>query len=178
MTDYATLPPPTTTIAPTTTLPPQPGSILTSEATYVVVEGDYPFQVAARFGVDFEQFIELNGWAIEDGQVPDWPIPGTVIRIPAGAKVPGGDSVLVPVATTTTTIDPRAPIAPESSIATEPATTVNNGVGCGTYTVAEGDYPVLVATKLDTTVDKLASANDDTKGYDAFYVGLTINVPC
>lgn len=37
VTDYATLPPPTTTIPPTTTLPPQPGSVLTSEATYVVV---------------------------------------------------------------------------------------------------------------------------------------------
>ncbi len=178
VTDYATLPPPTTTIAPTTTLPPEPGSILTSEATYVIVEGDYPFQVAARFGVDFEEFIALNGWTVEDGQVPDWPNPGTVIRIPVGAKVPGGNSVLVPVATTTTTIDPLAPIPPESSLATEPATTVDNGIGCGVYTVMEGDYPALVATKLDTTIDKLASANEDTRGYSSFYVGLAINVPC
>ncbi len=180
VTDYATLPPPTTTIAPTTTLPPEPGSILTSEATYVIVEGDYPFQVAARFGVDFEEFIALNGWTVEDGQVPDWPNPGTVIRIPVGAKVPGGNSVLVlvPVATTTTTIDPLAPVPPESSLATEPATTVDNGIGCGVYTVMEGDYPALVATKLDTTIDKLTSANEDTRGYSSFYVGLSINVPC
>ncbi len=178
VTDYATLPPPTTTIAPTTTLPPEPGSILTSEATYVIVEGDYPFQVAARFGVDFEEFVALNGWTVEDGQVPDWPNPGTVIRIPVGAKVPGGNSVLVPVATTTTTIDPLAPVPPESSLATEPATTVDNGIGCGVYTVMEGDYPALVATKLDTTIDKLASANEDTRGYSSFYVGLAINVPC
>ncbi len=178
VTDYATLPPPTTTIAPTTTLPPEPGSILTSEATYVIVEGDYPFQVAARFGVDFEEFIALNGWTVEDGQVPDWPNPGTVIRIPVGAKVPGGNSVLVPVATTTTTIDPLAPVPPESSLATEPATTVDNGLGCGVYMVTEGDYPALVATKLDTTIDKLASANEDTRGYSSFYVGLAINVPC
>ena len=178
VTDYATLPPPTTTIAPTTTLPPEPGSILTSEATYVVVEGDYPFQVAARFGVDFEAFVELNGWSIEDGQVPDWPIPGSVIRIPAGAKVPGGASVLVPVPTTTTIPDPFASVAPDSSLATDTATTVDDGIGCGTYTIMDGDYPVLVADKLDTTVDKLADANDDTSGYGAFYVGLTINVPC
>ncbi len=178
VTDYATLPPPTTTIAPTTTLPPEPGSILTSEATYVIVEGDYPFQVAARFGVDFEEFIALNGWTVEDGQVPDWPNPGTVIRIPVGAKVPGGNSVLVPVATSTTTIDPLAPVPPESSLATEPATTVDNGIGCGVYTVMEGDYPALVATKLDTTIDKLSSANEDTRGYSSFYVGLAINVPC
>ena len=178
VTDYATLPPPTTTIAPTTTLPPQPGSILTSEATYVVVGGDYPFQVAARFGVDFEAFVELNGWTIEAGQVPDWPIPGSVIRIPAGAKVPGGASVLVPVATTTTIPDPFASVAPDSSLAPDTATTVDDGIGCGTYMIMDGDYPVLVADKLDTTVDKLADANDDTSGYGAFYVGLTINVPC
>ncbi len=181
VTDYATLAPSTTTIPPSTTLPPEPGSILTSEATYVIVEGDYPFQVADRFGVDFEEFIALNGWTIEDGQVPDWPIPGTVIRIPAGAKVPGGNPVLVPVATTTTTTDPLASIPPGSSVTTvetESATTVNDGVGCGTYKVVEGDYPLLVATRLDTTVEKLAVANEDTSGYAAFYVGLVINVPC
>ena len=178
VTDYATLPPPTTTIPPTTTLPPQPGSVLTSEATYVVVTGDYPFQVAARFGVDFEEFVALNGWTIEDGQVPDWPVPGTVIRIPAGATVPGGPSVLEPVPTTTSTTDPFASIPPDSSVAPEPVTTVDNGVGCGTYEVMDGDYPVLVATKLNTTVEKLNDANEDTSGYGAFYVGLKINVPC
>jgi LysM repeat protein len=178
VTDYATLPPPTTTIPPTTTLPPQPGSILTSEATYVVVEGDYPFQVAARFGVDFEEFVALNGWTIDAGQVPDWPVPGTVIRIPIGATVPGGPSVLEPVPTTTTTTDPLASIPPDSSVASEPGTTIDDGVGCGTYTVMDGDYPVLVATKLNTTVAKLDDANDDTSGYGAFYVGLKINVPC
>jgi LysM repeat protein len=184
VTEYATLPPPTTTIPPTTTLPPEPGSVLTSEATYVVVAGDYPFQVAARFGVDFEEFVALNGWTIVDGVVPEWPIPGTPIRIPVGAVVPGGPSVLEPLPTTTTTTDPLAPVTDDSApdAGTDPetatATTVDNGVGCGTYTVMEGDYPVLVATKLNTTVEKLATANDDTAGYGAFYVGLKINVPC
>jgi hypothetical protein len=42
----------------------------------------------------------------------------------------------------------------------------------------DGDYPVLVATKLNTTVEKLNDANEDTSGYGAFYVGLKINVPC
>ena len=48
----------------------------------------------------------------------------------------------------------------------------------GVYVVAEGDYPTLVAGKLNTTVDALEEANADTDGYGAFYVGLTINVPC
>ena len=175
-TDYATFPPPTTTIAPTTTLPPEPGSIISAEATYVVIEGDYPFQVAARFGVDFEEFVALNGWTIVDGVVPEWPAAGTTIRIPAGAEVPGGPSVLVPVPTAAP--DPLASIAPGSSMPSESPTTVNDGVGCGIYTVLESDYPGLVATKLNTTVDKLAEANETTSGYDAFYIGLGISIPC
>jgi hypothetical protein len=178
VTEYVTLPPPTTTIPPTTTLPPEPGSVLTSEATYVIVEGDYPFVVANRFGVDFKEFVELNGWEIVDGQVPDWPAPGTTIRIPAGATVPGGPSVLVPVPTTTTTLPPGVLPVPSSEPPAETTTTVDDGIGCGTYTVAEGDYKLLVADKLNTTVDALDAANADTDGYGAFYVGLKLNVPC
>ena len=187
-TDYVTLPPPTTTIPPTTTQPPATGSVITSEATYVVVAGDYPFQVAALFGVDFEAFVALNGWTIDDGVVPEWPAPGTTIRIPAGAIVPGGPSVLVPVPTTTiaplpagvTGASTPSDIAegPDGSTVADTTTTVNDGVGCGTYTVVAGDYLGRVATKLDTTVDALAEANADTDGYGAFYVGLAINVPC
>lgn len=179
VTEYVTLPPPTTTIPPTTTQPPEPGSVLTSEATYVVVVGDYPFVVANRFGVDFKEFVELNGWTIVDGVVPEWPAPGTTIRIPAGATVPGGPSVLVPVPTTT--LPPGVPVVPGSEVpadSTATATTVNDGIGCGTYEIAEGDYPSLVASELGTTVDELAEANEDTDGYGAFYVGLVINVPC
>lgn len=184
-TDYVTLPPPTTTIAPTTTLPPEAGSVISSEATYVVVAGDFPFQVAARFGVDFEEFVALNGWTIDDGVVPEWPEPGTSIRIPAGATVPGGPSVLAPVPTTTTIAPalPGLPGAPaDSGDPTDPATAATTtpvaDTGCGTYTVVAGDFPSLVATKLDTTVDALAEANADTDGYGAFFIGLEIAVPC
>jgi LysM repeat protein len=179
VTEYVTLPPPTTTIPPTTTQPPEPGSVLTSEATYVVVVGDFPFVVANRFGVDFKEFVELNGWTVVDGVVPEWPAPGTTIRIPAGATVPGGPSVLVPVPTTT--LPAGVPVVPGSEVpsdSTATATTVNDGIGCGTYEIQPGDYPSLVATELGTTVDELAEANEDTDGYGAFYVGLEINVPC
>jgi LysM repeat protein len=186
VTEYVTLPPPTTTIPPTTTQPPEPGSVLASEATYVVVVGDFPFVVANRFGVDFKEFVELNGWTIVDGIVPEWPAPGTTIRIPAGATVPGGPSVLVPVPTTT--IPGGVPVVPGSEVpgsevpvdgtASGTSTTVDDGIGCGTYEIRAGDYPSLVASALGTTVDELAEANEDTDGYAAFYVGLVINVPC
>ena len=183
-TDFKTFPPPTTTIPPTTTTPPEPGSVLLTEATYEVQDGDYPFVVADRFGVDFDEMVALNGWTVVDGSVPEWPKPGTTIRIPAGATVPDGPAVLVPVGT----------VAPDPSAATTPGTgnptpgagnpatgtsaAVNNGVGCGTYTVVEGDYLGRVATKLSTTVEKLNAANKNTDGYGAFYIGLVINVPC
>lgn len=176
-TDFKTMPPPTTTLPPTTTIPPEPGSILASEATYVVVEGDYPFVVADRFGIDFDELIALNGWTVENGEVPEWPEPGTTIRIPAGATVPEGPPVLVPVPTTSP--GPDASTAPGTSdSATGTSTAVNDGAGCGTYTVKDGDYPTQVAEQLNTTVDKLNAANEGTDGYSSFYVGLEINVPC
>jgi LysM repeat protein len=179
-TDFKTFPPPTTTLPPTTTTPPEPGSILDTEATYEIVSGDYPYVVADRFAVDFDAFVALNGWTIEDGEVPEWPQPGTIIRIPAGATIPDGPSVLVPVTTLPTDSDSSAPAGSDSvpGTSTETATTVDNGIGCGTYTIVEGDYLGRVATKLGTTVEELDDANDDTDGYGAFYVGLKINVPC
>jgi LysM repeat protein len=172
-TDYRTFPPPTTTLPPTTTVPPEPGSILFTEATYVIAEGDYPFVVADRFGVDFEEFVALNGWTIEDGSVPEWPEPGTTIRIPAGATIPDGPSVLIPVPGTGTSVP-----APGTSDPATGTSVADDGEGCGTYTIVEGDYLSRVATKLDTTVEKLDAANEDTDGYAAFYIGLKINVPC
>ena len=183
-TDFKTFPPPTTTIPPTTTTPPEPGSVLLTEATYEVQDGDYPFVVADRFGVDFDEMVALNGWTVVDGSVPEWPKPGTTIRIPAGATVPDGPAVLVPVGTVA--LDPSAATTPGTgnptpgtdNSATGTSAAVNNGVGCGTYTVVEGDYLGRVATKLSTTVEKLNAANKNTDGYGAFYIGLVINVPC
>lgn len=173
-TDFATYPPPTTTLPPTTTTPPEPGTVLATESEYVVESGDYPFVVADRFQVDFEAMVELNGWTIENGVVPEWPDPGTTIRIPAGATVPEGPSVLVPVGTA----PPDTGTTTAGTGDSETSSTVDDGIGCGTYTIVEGDYLGRVATKLRTTVEALDAANEDTDGYAAFYVGLKINVPC
>ena len=176
-TDFKTFPPPTTTIPPTTTTPPEPGSVLLTEATYEVQDGDYPFVVADRFGVDFDEMVALNGWTVVDGSVPEWPKPGITIRIPAGATVPDGPAVLVPVGTVAP--DPSTDTTPGTdNSATGTSAAVDNGVGCGTYTVVEGDYLGRVATKLSTTVEKLNEANKNTDGYGAFYIGLVISVPC
>ena len=187
-TDYRTLPPPTTTIPPTTTAPLQAGDVIAGEATYVVAEGDYPYVVANRFGVDFDAFIAINGWTVDQGVVPEWPPVGTTIKLPAGAIVPDDADAagrVTPLPTTTTIAPPPDAGTPtgtnpdgtgaDGSAPVEATTTTT---GCDTYTVADGDYPTKVAGKLGVTVDELAAANKKTKGYDAFYVGLVIKVPC
>ncbi len=49
---------------------------------------------------------------------------------------------------------------------------------CGTYTVTEGDTPAMVATKLDVTLEALTAANTATPGFDAWFPGTVIQVPC
>jgi hypothetical protein len=177
-TDYVTYPPPTTTTPPTTTLPPQPGDVIFHESQYVTVAGDFPFNVAYRFGVDFDEFVALNGWTTENGEVPDWPPSGTTIRIPAGAIIPnetGPGATLITLVPNTTLPPPPPSIDPTASV--EPGTSAAP-TGCDTYTVQEGDVPLNVASDLGVTVDALDAANEDTDGYGAFYVGLEIVVPC
>ena len=183
-TDYRTLPPPTTTIPPTTTAPLQAGDVIPGESTYVVAEGDYPFVVADRFAIDFDAFIAINGWTVDNGVVPQWPSVGTTIKIPAGAVVPDDPDQagrLTPSATTSTLVPPDGSGVPSSdgSDAPEAGTTIAATASeCDTYKVASGDYPTRVAERLGVTVDELDSANANTKGYDVFYVGLIIQVPC
>ncbi len=178
-TNYVTIPPAPSTIVPVTTAPDAPGSILQFPTEYIIVEGDYPSTVAARFKVTFEDLMSLNQWTLQDnGIVPEWPGVGQPIQIPAGATMPGvpPDPGQPP---TTIAGTPAAPttVAPVTTVATT-TTTEAPGSACGDYIVVEGDYPGLVATKLDTTVGKLNAANQGTKGYSSFYVSLVIKVPC
>jgi LysM repeat protein len=179
-TNYVTIAPAPSTNVPVTTAPDAPGSILQFQTPYVILEGDYPSTVAAKWKVKFEDLMTLNGWTLQDnGIVPEWPGVGQTIQIPAGATVPGvpPDPGQPPATTIAGSPATATTVAPVTTVATT-TTTEAPGSACGTYTVAEGDYPGLVATKLDTTVGKLNSANSATKGYSSFYVGLVINVPC
>jgi LysM repeat protein len=182
-TNYVTIAPAPSTAVPVTTAPDAPGSVLAFETEYVIVEGDYPSTVANKWKVDFNTLMELNGWTLQsNGIVPEWPGTGATIKIPAGATVPGvpPDPGLPPA--TTIAGSPASPTtaAPATTVAVTTTTAAPEPAGgtCGTYTIVEGDYPGLVATKLDTTVGKLATANAGTSGYSSFYIGLVINVPC
>ena len=179
-TNYVTIAPAPSTNVPVTTAPDAPGSILQFQTEYVILEGDYPSTVANKWKVQFEDLMTLNGWTLQDnGIVPEWPGVGQTIQIPAGATVPGvPPDPGVPTTTIAGTTAAPTTAAPETTVASTTTTTEAAGSACGTYTVEEGDYPGLVATKIDTTVGKLNAANAATKGYSSFYVGLVINVPC
>lgn len=177
-TNYVTIPPAPSTVAPVTTAQDAPGSVLQFQSEYVILEGDYPSTVASKFKVSFEDLKTLNGWTLQpNGIVPEWPGVGGTILIPAGATVPGEPPDPGPPSTTIAG-SPVAPTTVAPATTAAPTTTEAPAEACGTYTVVDGDYPGLVAQKLNTTVAKLAAANTATRGYGAFYIGLVINVPC
>lgn len=153
---------PAPTAPASTTVDTSPGAVLTAAIDYVIVEGDFPSTIADRYSIPLQALLDENGWELVEQQVPMFPLPGTTIRIPAGAVVP---------AETPASSTPGDPA--EATGTTEP----EDGV-CGTYVIMEGDNPSVVARKLDTTVDKLDAVNADTAGYGGFILGLTINVPC
>lgn len=177
-TNFVTLAPTPSTTTPITSAEPLPGSILEYESTYVVQTDDYPSTVALKFKVDFQAFLDLNGWTFDGTYVPEWPGVGATIKIPAGATVPGEPA---PGADTgsgdTGSGDESADASEATTGTTEAPTTTVNICTEGTYTIVEGDTPSGVAKKLDTTIDLLRAANADTKGYGSFYVGLVIKVP-
>ncbi|MEZ5250643.1 MAG: LysM domain-containing protein [Ilumatobacteraceae bacterium] len=144
----------------------------------MILEGDYPSTVAPKFKVSFEDLEDAQRLdaaaerhrarvAGRGGHDPD---PGRCHRSGRAARSGPPSTTIAgsPVAPTT--------VAPATTAA--PTTTEAPAEACGTYTVVDGDYPGLVAQKLNTTVAKLAAANTATRGYGAFYIGLVINVPC
>lgn len=176
-TNFVTIAPTPSTTTPITSAEPLPGEILQYESTYVIGADDYPSTVAAKFKVDFQEFLDLNGWTFDGTYVPEWPAVGSTIKIPAGATVPGEPAPGANAGTGDTAADASGGDTEETTGTTSAPTTTVNICTEGTYTIVEGDTPLGVAGKLDTTVDLLDAANAGTKGYGSFYVGLVIKVP-
>jgi LysM repeat protein len=183
-TNFVTIPPVPVTPAPITVAPDAPGSVLEFESEYTLVDGDLPFTVAYKFKVDFQEFLDINGFTLDDNQfVPEWPSPaaGIKVKIPAGATVPGEPVPTVPTtaAPGTEVSSPTVTDAPTVTEETEPATTTTLSGECapGSYVILEGDYPGKVAEKFDVSVGALNSANANTKYYSSFAVGVKIVIP-
>jgi LysM repeat protein len=165
-TNYHTLAPTVTTLPDslTTTLPGQssvpgatfaPGSVTTGVTTYKVQKGDARSAVARRFGISLSALDQANTDTANYNQF----YIGLLIKIPAGATVP---------TSSTTTTQPLPDLTKG---------TVKGNCVRGTYTVQKGDLPSTVAKKFNLTRAQLDTANQSTKGYSNFIVGIKIIIP-
>jgi LysM repeat protein len=165
-TNYVTLPietlPPTTIDGATTSAPETAGAAATE---YTIKSGDFPLGVADKFGLELAQIAQANGWSsCAVTGCAEFPGPGSVIKIPAGGKVPSeatGEG--------TDTVDPS-----------ETGSTIpTSGDNCaaGKYTIAAGDVPFAVAKKFDVTFERLQAANSGIDFTKSFPVGQEIVIP-
>ncbi len=149
---------------PVVTLPPStqpgqttpPGGTAGAEQEYRVRNGDTVSGIAHRFRITTQQLASYNGWAGPGHLI----IQGDIVKIPPFAEVPGESE-----STVAETLFIEGPICPD-------------GTEQETYEIEDGDYLGRVAEKLDVTVEDLNAANEVTAGYEIFYEGLEILVPC
>lgn len=157
-TNFATIPPVSSTAPGTTTTLPE--NAVGEGTTYTVQAGDSPIAVANRYNISVSALLAYNG--IVDAS--QFPYPGQTIKIP-----PNG--VVNPGATNTTT-------------PTGGGTPVNPALaGCGTraagtYKVASGDSLYSIRKKFCVSLSALLSANNwADAGSVVILPGQTINIP-
>ena len=154
---------------------PAEGGISTVEQLYTVVAGDALFSIAAKFGITADELVAYNEWP--EGQLHKF-FPGDEIRIPPNSKIPGtADEEDEEDATTD---DSEADSTDADTDATDAPPVADCDTGDpGEYTIEEGDTSrVKVAEKFNVTVEALDAANANTVGYESFYPGLKIVIPC
>ena len=165
-TNYHTIPPTQSTLAPTTSTlgtgaTVAPGTVTTDVTEYKIQANDVPFTVANKFGITVDELALANA----DTQGYGAFYVGLKIKIPAGATIPDQST------------------EPTTTVATTPGETTTTlaggGSNCaqGSYTIQDGDLPGKVAAKFDVTVAQLDEANANTKGYKNFIVGVKIIIP-
>lgn len=155
-TNFVTVPPTPSTVAPATTTIP---GVIAGTQEYVVQAGDIPIGVANAFGVSLEDLYAINGWA--EGE---FAFPGETILIPPGGRAPGATAS-------------DADSAVEGTGADSPLPEVGDNCGPGEHTVVEGDLPFRVAEQYDVTLQALEAENANNPAYGTFIPGQTIFIP-
>ncbi len=128
----------------------------TEERIHEIQSGDYLLRIARDYDVPINYIPEYNGW--DDG-LGHALVPGEEVRIPPSDWTPEGEG------------------SDDSSAASDESTPVSSA-GCDTYTIRSGDTPANVAADHGVTIDELNAANENTRFYSGFVVGITINIPC
>ena len=159
-TDYQTIAPATTT----TTVPGEPTA--GAEQEYTVQAGDYGIKVANQFGVSLEDLQNINGWSDASKEFPG---PGTVIKIPAGAT-PAATEADAPAAGGE--VDPAT-----GGEAGEAIPDPGGNCEAGSHTVVAGDIPLKLVEQYDVTLEALNEANANNPAYGRFIPGDKIVIP-
>ena len=161
--------PPETTVAAETTV--VPGGVSTAAQDYTIQSGDYPLKVAQQFGVTVDELVAFNEW----GSANEFPFPGTVIKIPPGATVAGGNAH-----------DhggrggARHQGRRQATESTAPASTIpdaGDDSGAGEHIVEAVDIPISVAKKYDVTLDALDARERQQSGLRPVHPGTDDHHP-
>ena len=134
----------------------QPGGTVPGSQEYRIRNGDTISGIASRYGITIDELVDFNGWDSSRELI----VQGDVILIPPNADLPDPSE-----STSVDTLFIEGPTCPDGSEQE-------------TYTIESGDFLGRVANKLDVTVEQLNAANEQTGGYEVFYPGLEIMVPC
>jgi LysM repeat protein len=153
------------TPVPTTTTTTVPVSVVggdtdPNEQSYTVQAGDGLSRIASLHGLTSDELVLYNGWP--EGATHVF-MPGEIVRIPPGSKVPGA-----------TTPDSSSP--DDTSDAGSSTETTPPGIACE-HTVVAGDNQGRVANQYDVTLEELAAANAGNPDWNYFPIGSTIHIP-
>ncbi len=160
-TNFATIPPVSSTLPGTTTT--YPLNAVGSEQSYTVVANDSPIAVANRYGISVTALLAYNGWVSPS----QFPYPGQIVKIPPQAIAPIDTPATVDPATGGTT----------PAVSTDPTLTKCGTRPAGTYVVAKGDSVFTIRRKFCVSTAALLAANNWTDTGALLLVGDTINIP-
>ena len=159
-TNFATIPPVSSTAPGTTTTLPQ--GAIGEEKTYTVQPGDSPLAVANKYSISLTTLLAYNGWVTPS----QFPFPGEIVRIPPQAVVNPGTNQQT------------------GGTGTGPGTNTGGAAstGCGarpagTYKVQPNDSMFKIREKFCVSLGALLNANGWVDSGVTLLPGQTINIP-
>lgn len=150
---------------------------------YLPVDAQPAPSIAVVVGDDIAAQLNSGGDPVE----PSVPSAGVPMRCWEPSKAVGADDSYryfqtcenTADITGTTTGDSSTDISLPTLGTTTTTMLVTNGCQRGQYMIDETDTSrQMVAEKFDITVEQMDAANTETPGYNAFYPGLVITIPC
>jgi len=137
---------------PKSTTPTTPAATTCGPSSYTVLQGEWVYSIARKFGVDPQAIIDLNGLV-----APYELAPGQSLKIPGSC--PGGTTPVV-----VATVTPGGP------------TVTPGGTGGTVYTVQAGEWVYSIARKFGVDPQAIIDANNLQPPY-TLSVGQKLIIP-